>query len=212
MAGTSLAAEPGKPLGEQAQELYDWPLGTLDLVNAPCRQYAWNHWFSEHANDVIHFELAPADLDELNGLIALLSAIEAPVKQVILYPGIGPITLNRFSKRQEGERLPAEFAIGSQPRVDRWFEHLEDGKFGIHQYDQPPRALPPTLSIHVGHDLVELDQLRISPNVKVMAHQLRPDQEEEWGELMAPLRAFAAAHEEKRAEYLQVPEAVRRND
>ncbi|MBB6431314.1 hypothetical protein [Algisphaera agarilytica] len=212
LAGTSRVVGPGQALNEQMQEHYAWPMGTWGLVNAPCRQNAWQPWFSERVSDVIHFELAPTNLDEVNGLLAQLSAIDIRVKQVILNPGKEPYALGFVTALEEGNGLPMIFSIGSQLQNDLWFDRLEDGKFGVYEYHEAPRALPPTMAIYVGHDLIDLNKLQISPNVRVSVAELGPEQVAEWGERLAPLREFVAAHEARQAEHQLIPEAVRRRD
>jgi hypothetical protein len=65
-------------------------------------------------------------------------------------------------------------SIGNQSLIDIWFEGLECDEagarvWGVHRPTEPPKATPPTLTLTMGAEGVELDKLEVPPKVEVVA-------------------------------------------
>lgn len=203
MASTTRIAEPGTVIGVEWVKTYGWPEGTLALVNGPARQNAWQPWFSEHPNDVIHFEMVPGDMQQLNALIQRLAEIQSPVRRIVLSPGTEPSALGFVTSLEPGNSIPAVFAIGSQPMLDRWWERLPaDKQFGVHHYEAPPRAVPPTLTIYLEHEMVELDALKVPLDFEIGVVKVRPEQAEEFSAVLKEIEEFVSEHQQLREERL----------
>jgi hypothetical protein len=176
IAGTDHVASPGQPVDEQVAESYGWPDGTLDLVNDPLRRNGWLPWFSGCPNDVQYFEFEVLNSDDVNRLIRLLAKVKRSPGPVN-YQAFRPlIRLSVDSEMQPvgaggvpklGNNVGAVFSIGSQNRLNEWFKQLPGGKFGVHQYEHPPEAVPPTLTLYVRHPAIDLAKLRIPAAVEV---------------------------------------------
>ncbi len=83
---------------------------------------------------------------------------------------ISPASAGRNDLKSAGEA--AELAVGNQEALNFWFDRLKkdaDGLrvFGVHRYEKPPVAMVPTLTIFVGHKVVDLDQLKVPAKVRV---------------------------------------------
>ena len=57
--------------------------------------------------------------------------------------------------------------------LDRWYKTLPEvapgvRRFGMDWYREPPTAMPPTLTLYVGHEAVDLDSLKVPLNVEVI--------------------------------------------
>lgn len=203
MAGTTRIAGPDTAIECERVYTYGWPGGTSALVNAPARQNAWQPWFGECPNDVIHFELVPGDMPQLNALIQRLAEIEAPVRRIVLSPGTEPSGLGFVTSLESGNAIPTVFALGSQPILDRWWGHLPaDKKFGVHHHETLPRAMPPTLTIYVEHKMVELDALKIPLDIEIGAVKVRPEQTEEFSAVLTKIEELVSEHQQLREERL----------
>lgn len=168
MSGTDQVAWPGKPVAAEP----DWPEGVLDLVNDPLRTEGWNPWFSEWPNDVKHYAFQVRGTNDVNRLLKKLAAIKHAKVQVLLYPDKEPRGLGFTTVLNEGNGAAAVFSIGSQKRIDQWYQHLEEGEpgvrvFGVHRFRKPPEAHPPTLALYVGNQAIDLKALKIPPSVEV---------------------------------------------
>ena len=168
MSSTDRVAWPGKPARAEA----DWPEGVLDLVNDPLCTDGWKPWFSEWPNDVNYYVFEVSGTNDVNRLVTKLAAIRAAKLQVLLYPDKEARTLAFTTVLKEGNGAAAVFSIGSQKRIDQWYQHLEDGEpgvrvFGVHRFRKPPEAHPPTLALYVGNQAIDLKALKIPPSVEV---------------------------------------------
>lgn len=160
--------------GQAASADPDWPKGVLELVNDPLRTEGWNPWFSEWPSDVYHYGLRVRNAEDINHLIAKLAAILTMNAQVFLRPEKEVGGLGFTTQIQKGNGLGATFSFGNQKRINQWFEHLREveprvKKFGVHRLTKPPEALPPTLTLYVGHAAVDLKKLRIPQKIKVIS-------------------------------------------
>lgn len=176
IAGYLQVASPGQPVAPQP----GWPEGAIDLVNDEARTVGWNFFFSELPNDVDHYVFAAKSTDDLNRLIEKLAAIKTEGASVHLalgkeYPAGG------FSFLKPGNGIPAVLALGNQERLNQWYSRLEEiepgvRKFGVHQYTEPPTALPPTLTIYVEHPVVDLSKLVIPEGITARKVEPAPQQ------------------------------------
>jgi hypothetical protein len=170
MSSTTQVAWRDKPVPAQP----DWPEGVLDLVNDPLRTEGWNPWFSECPNDVNFYAFQVSVTNEVNRLIAKLAAIKSQKAQVFLYPDEEARALAFTTVLDEGNGAAVVFSIGSQERMNQWYQHLREEEpgvriFGVHRYHEPPTAQPPTLTLHVGNKAVDLKSLKIPTSVEVTA-------------------------------------------
>jgi hypothetical protein len=176
MSGTDQVAWPGKPVSAET----NWPPGTVELLNDPLRAAGWNPWFSEWPNDVNHYEFKPRTTKEVNHLVALLAAIKADRVCLILSPEQEPRGLGFTTRLQPSNGVAAVFAIGRQKRIDEWYQHLDETspgvrKFGVHTFTEPPKAMPPTLTVYVGNPIIDLQALQVPAIVQVTSTKLSAD-------------------------------------
>lgn len=144
-------------------------------------------------------------VEEMNHLIMKLAAIRNSDSQVRLNPEKEGRSLSFGFQLEEGRRPTAMFSIGDQKKINQWFEHLEktlgsDAKpvartFGVHRYTEPPKALPPTLTLYLGNENFDLEKLRFPPNIKVVSDFSDYAREKfENKDLLKKLDALAARH------------------
>ncbi len=189
ISGTDRIAEPGKPFNEQRARWYDWPPGTLAMINDEARRFGWHHWFSELPNDANWFDYEVKDTAEANRLIERIAAIASKRHVVVLSAGEPPT--------HEKIRVAAVFMIGSQRRLDEWYDQLPaDKQFGAQKIDKRPTAAPPHLTIYVEHESIDLDRLEVPKEVDVellTGHQ--PKKGEKPSPLQQELMRFVEQHE-----------------
>jgi len=174
MSGTSMAASAGQPVSATLAEIHGWPEGTLAILNDPLRGDGWNPWFTEWPNDLNHYEMRVKSTEDVQHLIDLLVKIKGSPVQIFLDPRDEPSGLGFTTTLPEGNGIGAMFSIGSQKQIDQWYGHLEEAKpgvrkFGGYRLQQPPGARPPTLTLYVGNDAVDLATLRIPAKVEARA-------------------------------------------
>ncbi len=200
-SSTDQVAWRDKPVKAQA----DWPEGVLDLVNDPLRTEGWHPWFSEWPNDVNHYTFQVRGTNDVNHLITKLAAIKSAKAQVLLYPDKEARGLGFTTVLKDGNGAAVVFSIGSQERINQWYQHLKEGEpgvrvFGVHRFHRPPEAQPPTLALHAGNEAVDLKALKIPPSVEVKA--VVPAADREGGKnatLVAAIDDFVAKHQSKSA-------------
>jgi len=209
MSSTTQVASEGRPISEEMAEQYGWPEGVLDLLNDPLRTDGWNSWFSGNPNDINEYKLRLRDHDDLELIIQKLTKIRADRFNIWLSPGDEPRSLMWGNELGEGNNIAAVFSIGSQKIKDQWFERLpveEPGvrKFGVHRYTECPKARPPSLTLYVGHDLIDLDTLEIPLKIDLSAgvSDYYREHNEDNRELKA-IDAFIAEHKSKQELALQ---------
>jgi hypothetical protein len=144
----------------------------MALINDPLRGDGWTPCFSEWPNDVNHYAMRVKSPKDVQHLIDLLVEIEGSSVSVFLAPGSEPTGLGFTTSLPEGNGIGATFSVGSQKRIDQWYEHLDKvkpgvRKFGVHIYEKPPIALPPTLTLYVGNEAVDLATFQIPVKVDV---------------------------------------------
>jgi hypothetical protein len=201
MSSTDQVAWRDKPVKAQA----DWPEGVLDLVNDPLRTEGWHPWFSEWPNDVNHYTFQISGTNDVNHLVTKLAAIKNAKAQVLLYPDKEARGLGFTTVLEEGNGAAVVFSIGSQERINQWYEHLKEAEpgvrvFGVNRFHKPPEAQPPTLTLHAGNQAIDLKALKIPPSVEVKAVVPAADRAE--GKNAALVKAiddFVAKHQTKSA-------------
>lgn len=174
MSWTSPAATAGSPVSQEVAEYMGWPAGTMALVNDSLRGDGWTPCFSEWPNDMDLFEMRVKDSKDVQHLIDLLAKVDGSPVYIFLDPGSEPRGLGFTTTLPEGNAIGVVFSIGSQKQIDQWYGHLDEvepgvRKFGVHRYEQPPVARPPTLTLYVGNDAVDLATLTIPAKVKIRA-------------------------------------------
>jgi hypothetical protein len=162
--GTSSAAQKGQP----AYIAEGLPEGTAALVNDSHRTNGWNDWFTEWCNDVNHYAYEVTSAEEINKLIEKLAAIKSDVKEVRLSYLKEPQGLGWVTHLPAGNKTPVLLSIGDQTQVDQWFSCVRK-PFGQIEFTGTPIAVPPTLTIFVQNELVDLDKLSIPKGVQVLA-------------------------------------------
>lgn len=172
IAGTDHVAAPGQAIAPEVVEDYEWPEGTLELANDPLRGDAWHPWFSECPNDVLYFEMSVQRNEDVRQLIDRMRKVKSLRRQVVLHPGSQAEPIPLTKRRLTDAGIGAVFQIGSQTRINQWFEHLAEIRpgvkgFGRIEYEKPPEARPPTLVLYVQHPAVNLDALQVPATIQV---------------------------------------------
>lgn len=195
--------ENGETVTRQASP---WPEGVLDLVNHPLRTHGWNHFFSSSPNDVDEFDFNLRYVRDMEHVVRTFTAIKSDSLRLELY-------LQNDKPPLIPKTIAAQFQIGNQAIVDSWFSSLpadENGAriFGVHRLTEPWPACPPTLSLYVGHEAVDLNRLNIPPRVEVDAvvwDEYRARHKED--PALKALDEFVASHKAKqKADRKRVPE------
>lgn len=142
-----------------------WPEGVLNLVNHPLRTHGWQGFFSECQNDSQYFGIEIMSPADMHRAIKAFATIESKDLVIQLNPG----GLRQACRRNRGP-LHAWKSEGHR-RVVRAPAGPENSerRFGIHSFQKPPPAQPPTLFLYVGHRAVDLRKLRIPSQVKLAA-------------------------------------------
>jgi hypothetical protein len=161
--GTSQIASKGRKVSERA----DWPKGLAALLNLPTRTDGWNGWFTEWPNDVEHYQFEVKTTEEANAVLAAFGKVKAEKLYVRLSPGKEPGSIGWVSRIKEGNNTAIIYTHGDQARLDQWYAHLKDGKFGVMEFLAAPIAVPPTLVIYVENKAIDLNQLEIPANITV---------------------------------------------
>lgn len=169
VSGTSQIAQEEVLVDPGTAEIMGWPTGVTELVNDRSRTNGWNPWFSEWPNDVNHYEMHAATDQDLQRIIHKLAAIGTRPVVIKLNPAHEPSAVGFTTVLLEGNATPVLFSIGSQKIIDQWFSRLPDGRFGIHQFDEPPTAMPPTLTFFLAHPLFDLEALNFPVEIDIQA-------------------------------------------
>lgn len=77
-----------------------------------------------------------------------------------------PNGLGWVTRVPEGNGIPVIFSIGDQARIDEWFKRVRK-PFGQMEFTATPEAVPPTLTIFVQNESIELDKLEIPDGIDV---------------------------------------------
>jgi len=177
--------------GERADVPPSWPKGAGEVVNDASRTSGWHPWFSEWPNDVNQYAFEIKSTDDLNRLIAKLAAIKTELRQIRLCSRKEPRGLGWVTTVPEGNGIAAIFSIGNQKYIDEWYKQLgvaidkhdfsaglvegvvasisvrSARRFGKMTFLSAPIAIPPTLTVFVQNELVELNELKIPAGMDV---------------------------------------------
>jgi hypothetical protein len=174
-AGTSQVATKGQAV----QDRTTWQRGVVELLNDPRRGDAWSDWFSEWPSDVEQYEFRVENSAQLNEVIATFCKIQVaradakqppPPLEIRLSPLAEPSGYGWVSKFEKGNKLPAVFSLGNQQELELWYDNFikpMNGRFGQMEFEKTPVAVPPTLTIFVGNEVVDLKKLRIPQGVHI---------------------------------------------
>jgi hypothetical protein len=160
--GTRIVATKGQP----ALVSPNWPEGAGALVNDASRTSGWNSWFSEWPNDVNQYAFEIKSTDDLNRLIERLAAIKSDLRQIRLSHLKEPNGLGWVTRVPEGNGIPVIFSIGDQLQIDQWYKQVRK-PFGVMEFTAAPVAVPPTLTIFVQNESIELKDLNIPEGIDV---------------------------------------------
>jgi hypothetical protein len=165
-------------VASQDQKLEDnghWPVKMVGVLNDPARTVGWNFWFSECPNDVNQYAFVAKSTDDLNRILKKLAAVDAKGMTVVLALG-KEFPVGNFAFLKKGNNAAAVLAFGNQSRINQWYIHLKEPegepgvkKFGVHRYTEPPKAMPPTLTIYVENPAVNVEKLSIPAELTVGA-------------------------------------------
>jgi hypothetical protein len=156
------------PMEKSTVALYGFPDNSQPLINDWHRFWAWHPWFSELPNAAYFFAYSANTLDDVNELLGYFGEIKA--KDLVIE--LDPAAENRVEgakSKEKPEPGPLTLCLVSKSALDHWFDHLDEKekkKFGV---TERPETSPPTMTICVGHKLVDLEKLKLPKNVKVQA-------------------------------------------
>lgn len=159
-----VVAEKGQPAHVPAE----WPAGCGEVVNDAARTFGLNPYFSEWPNDVKHYGFEIASADDLNRLVKKLADVMAELKQIRLCPMKEPRGLGWVTSLPEGNNAAVIFSLGDQKRIDQWYGTVRK-PFGQMEFLAAPVAVPPTLTIFVQNEAIDLDKLEIPEGITVEA-------------------------------------------
>jgi hypothetical protein len=150
------------PVQKATAKGYGWPGDTLVLANHPFREQAWEPFFSECPNDVMHFGYRLRNVADANELLRAAGRMKEGKPRVVLSADA------RFRWEQKGpEGYEATFVLGSQKVLDEWWRRLPNGRFGVHVLPKPPAAAPPILTLYLGGSQFTRQQLEIPAGLEV---------------------------------------------
>jgi hypothetical protein len=177
IAGFSPVAQTGRSVTENNE----WPARIIELINDPSRTVGWNFWFSECSNDANHYVFVAKSTDDLNRLLKKLAAVDAKGTTVMLSLG-KEFPVGNFSFLKKGNDASAVLGFGNQTVINKWYAQLKDAEpgvkeFGVGRYTEPPKAMPPTLTIYVENPAVDLAKLTIPVGLPVSAAISKEDRE-----------------------------------
>ena len=162
IGGTMIVASKGEPVHVSA----NWPEGVEELLDDATRTTGWNSFFSEWPNDVNQYGFEVTSTDDVNRLIEKLAAVKCELRQIRLSYLKEPASLGWVTNLPEGNNTAVIFSIGDQARIDQWYQRVRK-PFGVMEFLAAPVAVPPTLTIFVQNDAVDLEALRIPDGIIV---------------------------------------------
>lgn len=163
-AGTDIVARPG----QEVRPLDTWPKGVAELLNDPTRTDGWNDWFSEWSNDVCHYAFDVKNVDDVNRLLETFGKIESKVHQVHLFYKSEPDALGWVTRLPEKNGIAVLYSSGDQAQVDQWYGQVRK-PFGKIEFTAAPVAVPPTLTLFVANEKIDLDRLKVPEGIEVIA-------------------------------------------
>lgn len=203
-SGTTQVASEGKPLPTDLALMYGWPDGVLNVLNDPLRTNGWNPFFSECSSDVKFYEIQLRENDDVRRIVAKFSEIRSDETRILLSPTSEARGFGFSSSLPEGNGTAAVFSIGVQETIDQWYRSLpeiEPGvrKFGVHRYTECPQARPPTLTLYVGNEAIDLSKLEVPAEIEVVGALAKSYREKHNNDpIVKAIDAFVADHQSKR--------------
>jgi hypothetical protein len=146
----------------------DWPTGVGDIVNDPLRTNGWNSWFTEWPNDVNQYAFEIKSMKEVNALVEKLAKVKPAIGQIRLSYLKEPSGLGWVTQLPEENNIAVIFSIGDQGLIDAWFKRVRK-PFGVMEFNAAPIAVPPTLTLFVQNDAINLDELIVPAGIEVAA-------------------------------------------
>jgi len=160
--GTCIVATEGR----MAYVSNSLPRGAESIINHPQRTKGWNSWFTELPNDVKQYAFDIRSTADINKLLSQLASVEADSLCVRLCHQPEPSGLGWVTKLPNDNGIAAIFSIGDQEVIDHWYKQMRK-PFGVMEFIDVPVAVPPTLTIFVGNQVVSLDELNIPNKLRV---------------------------------------------
>ena len=170
-SATMLVVRENQPVPPQLAEMRGWSASVLALINHRLRTIGWFHTFSTEPPTQTHFAFTARAAGDVQEIIKAFA--EARGTTILLDPRSEPAT-NFATPLKPGSQVAAVASIDSQKMLDEWYLSLPqdaDGrrKSGKVIYERVPTALPPMLTLYVGHAAVDLKQLQVPPQVHVLS-------------------------------------------
>jgi len=160
--GTMIVASKGEPV----QVSVNWPEGVEALLDDATRTTGWNSFFSEWPNDVNQYGFEVTSTDDVNRLIEKLADVQCELRVIRLSYLKEPVSLGWVTNLPEGNNTAVIFSIGDQARIDQWYQRVRK-PFGVMEFLAAPVAVPPTLTIFVQNEAIDLDALKIPDGITV---------------------------------------------
>lgn len=193
-SGTDVVASEGQP----AHVNPAWAEGVGQIINDAARTSGWNSWFSEWPNDVNQYAFDVNSTKDLNRLIKKLASVRGELRQIRLSYLKEPKSLGWTHNAPAGNGIAVIFSIGDQNQVDQWFRHVRK-PFGSIQFVETPVAVPPTLTLFVQNELVDLDAIEVPDGIEVVEGYV-PTIFHQWNTTDEEERKKQAASEEAKRE------------
>jgi len=156
MSEIGQVARKGKPVPKSFAERQGWPAEVMAIVNDPVREDGWGlygwgliSWTEAHQ---CHFEMNVQTPQDVDRLMQKLTQVKARPLRLALSPA--------HETARDGSTIGAVFAIGSQKVLDEW---------AARSSTRAPTAQPPTLTLYVGSDAVDLGALVVPAGIDVSA-------------------------------------------
>ena len=105
---------------------------------------------------------------DVNRLLKKLAAVKFPMKHVHLSHLKEPRGLGWVTQLPEGNQNAVIFSLGDQSRINEWYGRVRK-PFGVMEFLAAPVAVPPTLTIFVQHEAIDLQHLQIPDGLDVSA-------------------------------------------
>jgi len=178
MSEVGQVARKGQPVPKSFVVRQGWPQGALDMVNDPARENGWGLYgwglVSGTEAHLCHFGMNVQTPQDVDRLIQKLAQVKARPLRLALSPTHEGTSIGFVRTMRGGKDIGAVFSIGSQKVLDEWFQRMsksESGKriLGRGGYTKRPTAQPPTLTLYVANDAVDLGALLVPAGIDVSA-------------------------------------------
>jgi hypothetical protein len=120
------------------------------------------------------YEYKIHDAGDVNHLLKSLAGIKTTNATLRLNPGKQATALGFSTVLAKTNQTAAVFSVGNQSLLHEWYQRLPEIKpgvrrFGVTEFTNAPDSLPPTLTLYVGHQAIDLQKLQIPDTVMVVA-------------------------------------------